>query len=202
MLEQLNSIDTDIFLAINGAHSSFFDFIMSWASSRWIWIPLYVFFAWLLYRHYGKRYWILVLFAGAAIALSDQSVVILFKNVFHRLRPCHEPSIAGMVHLLNDQCGGTYGFVSSHASNSFALATYLSLLLGKKIRFFTLLILSWAALICYSRVYLGVHYPGDIIVGAIWGAGIGAATFLLATKLSSLKGLISKNKFPNLNLKP
>jgi undecaprenyl-diphosphatase len=179
MLEYLKAIDSDLFLAINGAHSSFFDFIMFWASDKWIWIPLYVFFAYLLFKHYGKRAWILILMAGIAIVFSDLSSTLLFKDVFQRPRPCHEPALEGIIHLINGQCGGQYGFISSHASNSFALATFLALLLGKKIRFFTPLIIIWALLLCYSRVYLGVHYPGDVIVGAILGAGIGSAIFVL-----------------------
>jgi undecaprenyl-diphosphatase len=183
MLEQLKVIDTNLFLAINGAHSPFFDFIMFWASVKWIWIPLYMFFAWLLYRHYGNKSWILIIMAGLAVTISDQTVSHLFKTVFHRLRPCHEPSLEAMVHLVKGQCGGPYGFVSSHASNSFTIAVFISLLLGKKIRYFTLLIVTWALLLCYSRVYLGVHYPGDVIVGAIWGAGIGAAIFQIASRI-------------------
>jgi len=178
MLEWLKFIDTRVFLAINGAHNGFFDFVMFWASDRLIWIPLYLFLAYLLFRHYRRRAWILLLFAGLAITLSDQTSVHLFKQVFQRLRPCHEPSVSQLVHLVNGKCGGMYGFISSHAANSFALATYLSLLLGKKIRGFTILMLAWALLLCYSRVYLGVHYPGDVIVGAIWGAGIGAAVYI------------------------
>ena len=178
MLEWLKFIDTRVFLAINGAHNGFFDVVMFWASDRLIWIPLYLFLAYLLFRHYGRRAWILLLFAGLAITLSDQTSVHLFKQVFHRLRPCHEPSVSQLVHLVNGKCGGMYGFISSHAANSFALATYLSLLLGKKIRGFTFLMFAWALLLCYSRVYLGVHYPGDVIVGAIWGAGIGAAVYI------------------------
>jgi len=186
MLETLKSIDTDLFLAINGAHSSFFDFIMFWISDKWIWIPLYMFFAWLIYRHYGKRSWFLILLAGVVIVITDQTSVYLFKNVFFRLRPCQEPSLAGMVHLVDDYCGGKYGFISSHAANSFGLAAYLSLLLGKKIKYFTVLLMIWALLICYSRVYLGVHYPGDVIIGALWGAGFGVSIFLIINHIDTI----------------
>lgn len=181
MIEALRSLDTSLFLAINGAHNTFFDFLMFWASKRLIWVPLYIFFAWLLFKHYGKRSFFLIVMAGLVIVINDQTSVYLFKNVFHRLRPCHEPSLAGMAHIVNDHCGGQYGFISSHAANSFGLAAFLSLLLGKKIKYFTVSIVSWALILSYSRVYLGVHYPGDVIIGGIWGAAIGGAMVIFST---------------------
>jgi undecaprenyl-diphosphatase len=183
MLEWLKSIDTQVFLAINGAHDLVIDFIMYWASNKMIWIPFYILLAYLLIRDYGRRGWMLLLLGGVAILVSDQTCTHLFKDVFQRLRPCHDPALEGMVHLVKGKCGGSYGFISSHASNSFALATYLSFLMGKKYRYLPVIMFAWALLLCYSRVYLGVHYPGDVIVGAIWGAGIGAAVFIIIAKI-------------------
>jgi undecaprenyl-diphosphatase len=105
-----------------------------------------------------------------AITLSDQLSVIL-KNLAQRLRPCHEPALTGMVHLFNNECGGLYGFVSSHASNSFMVAL-LSLSFIKK-RWFSVFIIFWALIVGYSRIYLGVHYPGDVLSGSILGGVVG-----------------------------
>ena len=117
------------------------------------------------------------LFIILVITLADQTSVHLFKNVFQRLRPCHEPALENLVHLVNNKCGGQYGFISSHAANTFGLAL-LTLLWIKK-RWFTALMITWALLVAYSRVYLGVHYPLDVMVGGIWGAGCGWLVFLL-----------------------
>lgn len=171
MLGRLLELDKDLFLIINSHHNSFWDFVMFWLSSSVIWIPLYLFFIYLIIRKYRWFSVILIVFAAILITVSDQSSVHLFKNVFMRLRPCHDPGLANLVHLVNGKCGGEYGFVSSHAVNMFALSVFLIHFLGNKV--FTPLILVWAATICYSRVYLGVHYPGDVICGAVWGSIIG-----------------------------
>lgn len=172
-LNMLNTWDTDLFLILNGAHNSFWDFIMFWASDKFIWIPVYALFLFILWRKYYSKIWIVILFAALLIFLSDQISVHLFKDVFQRLRPCNDPALDGMVHLVNGKCGGSFGFYSSHASNIFAIAVFVISLLGKKNPWMLLLILIWADLIAYSRIYLGVHYPGDVIAGAMVGSLLG-----------------------------
>ena len=172
-LNTLNTWDTDLFLILNGAHNSFWDFIMYWASDKFIWIPVYALFLFILWRKYYSKIWIVMLFAALLIFLSDQISVHLFKDVFQRLRPCNDPALEGMVHLVNGKCGGSFGFYSSHASNIFAIAVFVISLLGKKNPWMLLLILIWAGLIAYSRIYLGVHYPGDVVAGAMVGSFFG-----------------------------
>ncbi len=117
------------------------------------------------------------------IVLSDQASVQLFKEVFQRLRPCHNPQIAELVHLV-DGCGGKYGFISSHATNTFALALFMGLVLNKHIPFIFIGLLCWAIVVSYSRVYVGVHYVSDIFVGALLGMLIGWLVFFGLKKLN------------------
>lgn len=152
---------------------------MYWASHKQFWIPLYLFFFYLSWKKTGKQVWLVAVAAGLVILLSDQISVHAFKNVFHRLRPCHELLIQAQVHLQNGHCGGQYGFVSSHAANTFALAAFLSLLFRGRYKYFTPMVFLWAIFVSYSRIYNGVHYPGDILVGGLVGAGIGITVYKL-----------------------
>jgi len=171
MLETLINWDTNLFLFLNGIHSPFWDQVMWLISGKWIWIPLYLFILGWLIKNYQWKAIALLVFIVLLITISDQSSVHLFKQIFQRLRPCHDPTIANMVHIVNGKCGGEYGFVSSHAANTFAIAVFSLLLIRN--RFYTVSIIFWASLVSYSRVYLGVHFPGDIIGGALLGIFIG-----------------------------
>lgn len=173
----LQHLDQQLFLFLNSHNSPFFDTLMYAISGKVIWAPLYLAILIYLGVTYRKKFLVILLFIILAVTLADQISVHLFKNVFHRLRPCHEPSLEGMVHLVRGECGGLYGFVSSHASNSFNIAL-LSLMLINR-RWYTISILVWATVIGYSRVYLGVHYPGDVICGAMLGALVGWGVYKL-----------------------
>ncbi|MBN2522805.1 MAG: phosphatase PAP2 family protein [Bacteroidales bacterium] len=171
MLDQLLKLDTNLFLWLNSHHSPFWDNVMWFISGRIEWLPLYlVLIAFIIYRFRWKSIPILIA-AILTIALADQLAVKAFKEVFERLRPTHNPEIQHLVHIVNDYRGGSYGFVSNHAANSFSLAMFISLLF--KNHYVTIGMLFWAFLVSYSRIYLGVHYPGDILGGIALGIGIG-----------------------------
>jgi len=177
MLEFLDHIDRNIFLFLNSLHSPFWDPVMWWISGRYSWLPLYLLLTgYLVYRYKWKVIVIMVL-VTLLITLSDQGSVHLFKELFKRLRPCHNPEISHLVHIVRNHCGGMYGFVSSHASNSFAMASFTFLIIRNK--YYSIFIILWASLVSYSRIYLGVHYPGDILGGMILGVVLGYLVYRL-----------------------
>jgi undecaprenyl-diphosphatase len=188
MLEQL---DQQLFLFLNSLNTPFWDVVMHAISGKVIWAPLYLAILIYLGIKYKRKFLIILLFIVLAVTLADQISVHLFKNIFQRLRPCHEPSLQGLVHLVNGECGGQFSFVSSHATNSFNVAL-ISLLFIRR-RWFTISIILWALVVGYSRIYLGVHYPGDVICGSILGSLIGWSVYRLF--LLSDEKLLKKRKF-------
>jgi len=188
MIEYLVKFDTDLFLFLNGLHSPFWDGIMLFASGKLTWLPLYLLLVYFIARRYkwGTLWWLLAV--AIVVLLADQLSVHLFKNVFQRLRPCHNPDLSGLIHLVG-RCGGRFGFVSSHAANTFGVAVFLSMLFSNRWASFGLLL--WAAFVSYSRIYLGVHYPADVFVGAILGSVIGYTVWYAAQRImkKKLKGV-------------
>ncbi len=188
-------LDKELLIGINGFHNHVFDTIMLFVSSKFGWIPLYLLLVFIIIKDYRRNSWIVFFVVGLTIVISDLSSVYLFKNVFQRLRPCYNDELSGLLHMVKP-CGGKYGFISSHAANSFAFAFLIIFLLKEKHRWIWIVMLLYATIISYSRVYLGVHYPSDVIGGAAIGALIGVGVYRLFNILPvrSKNPVISNNK--------
>ena len=166
-MEKIKYWDEQLFLFLNSQHHNWLDPWMNLLTEKLTWIPLYAVFLFLIIKHFkNSSVWILA-GIGLAILIADQTASGFMKPFFERLRPCHDPDLEGLVFNYGG-CGGMYGFVSSHAANTFALAIYLNLVFREKLNGFAWLYL-WAAVISFTRVYLGVHYPSDIIIGGLVG---------------------------------
>ena len=186
----VTDLDKTLFLALNHFSAPGIDPVMRFLSG---WIPwiLFILLAVLITMPVnwksGRREFLIGLAMMAVTYLATElASVHLFKEVFMRLRPCHEPSLAGQVRLVANHCGGQYGFISSHTANSFGLAMISTLLVRRK--WFTITVFIWALLISYSRIYLGVHYPGDVLGGILVGTMLGCIVYVMALKLRGKAG--------------
>ncbi len=178
MLEYLNAIDEKLLLLINSANGNLLDTLMIFFSSKLGWLPLYLLLLYVIIRKYGVRSWLVLVSVFLTIIIADQASVHLFKNVFQRLRPCHVHELSQELHMVVN-CGGQFGFLSSHAANSAAVATFVILILRNNQKWIIPVMVLYTFLIMYSRVYLGVHYPFDVIAGAALGTLIGISVFKL-----------------------
>jgi undecaprenyl-diphosphatase len=195
MMEYLIELDKELFLFLNGLHHPVLDPVMWFLSGSKNWIPFYALLLLLIVKEFKKETILIITIIGLIILLSDQTTSGLMKPFFERYRPSHEASLQGLVYTLNDYRGGRFGFASSHAANSFALAVFIFLLFRLKYKWMWLIFV-WASLVSYSRIYLGVHYPGDIIVGGLIGALYAYACYHLylhLRKIQFLSALLRKN---------
>lgn len=167
IFESLVAWDKNLFLTLNGLHTNWMDHFMWLMSETAVWLPFFLFFLYLIVREKRSQSLWLFLTIALLITFTDQIASGVFKPLVERLRPTHDPSISNLVHIVNNYRGGHYGFFSSHSANVFAFAGLSMLLLRNWL--YTVLILIWATLIAYSRIYLGVHFPLDILTGAVFG---------------------------------
>lgn len=170
MVELLKQCDQSLFLILNGWHSTWLDPIVYKATNLVFWIPVYLVFLFLLIRKYKWNILVVIVFLALTILMSDQ-MTNLVKDLSGRLRPSHEPGLP--VHLVYAYKGGAYGFYSAHASNFSAMAVFIMTLLGKKYRYWYSILFLMVILVSYTRIYLGVHYPGDVIAGLMTGTFLG-----------------------------
>lgn len=194
--QYLNELDGQLLLIINGWQTPFLSNFLYTCSGRYTWVLLYIsIIVYCLIRWKKQGLWIIAA-TILCVVLADQFSAHLIKPLVCRLRPTHDPSLAPLINIVNDYRGGLYGFVSSHAANCFAVSTFVTMVSKNKIASATLF--TWAAINIYSRMYLGVHYPGDIICGAILGSVI-ALILYKVLKLKKNFPIMGNDSTKNIN---
>lgn len=183
-MDILISWDSALFHFVNeGMGNPIFDRLLPLFREKWFWTPLYLFVATFSFLNFGKKGWLIVVGLAFAVGLADFTSSTLIKKNVQRLRPCNEPTLREEV-VLRAPCGSGYSFTSSHAANHFAAAVFLIGIFGSLGRWVRPAAFSWASAIAFSQVYVGVHYPIDVLCGSLLGAAIGWCAVLIFKRLS------------------
>ena len=172
-METLSQYDSDLFLYLNGLHVDWMDKVMVLITNMWVWFPLYLLLIYWTVKQYGRRCWWIFFAIALVVLCTDQLASHVCKPLFQRLRPCYNADFQYLIYLPKGLAGGRYGFVSSHAANTFGVATFLTPVLKKYRPWMAIVLFLWAFISSYSRIYIGFHYPGDILCGALLGTLIG-----------------------------
>jgi len=186
MLEKILSLDEHLFVFLNGLGSERYDGLWLMLTKQTSWIPLFVFLLYIIFNKLGtKQTLYLLIFVAILVVLTDQTAN-LFKNGFQRLRPCNNPEINSFIRIVQSRT--SFSFFSGHATSSMGVTTFLYLIFKKDFKYFWLLFL-WPLIFAYSRIYLGLHYPLDIISGYLCGAILGFLMF-------KFYQIVQKRNFP------
>lgn len=188
MLHSIITADQHLFYYLNGQwHNSFFDAVLPMMRNPYFWAPLYLFLLLFSVINYNLRGFWWSLFYFATFAITDYTSGTIIKHAVKRIRPCNDPAMAKVIHLLVP-CGSGYSFPSNHAANHFAMATFMFFTLKPLFGKWTWVIFLWAAVIAYSQIYVGVHYPFDVLGGTLFGLIVGSLTANVFNKKIGLSG--------------
>ena len=179
MIEHLLEYDTELFIFLNNLGSAKWDAFWMAYTTKFNWIPIYAILLYLLYKQLGLKPLLVTLGVVAVMVLFTDQITNVFKHGIQRSRPCQLDELIGKIRLVKSSCGGRFGFFSAHASNSMALALFIGLMLRYRFKYLKWILIVWAFLMAYSRVYIGVHYPLDIVCGMIFGGLTGYSFYKL-----------------------